>query len=84
MRYKLGVLLAGGAGERLFPLNRDRDKPAVPFAGQYRIIDLRPGVYSVTFTLQGFNTFKRDGIELTTSFTAQVIVKPFLETETFE
>ena len=36
----LGVLLAGGAGERLFPLTRDRAKPAVPFGGQYRIIDI--------------------------------------------
>jgi len=40
MRDTLGVLLAGGAGERLFPLTRDRAKPAVPFAGQYRIIDI--------------------------------------------
>src|SRR6202045_369264 len=40
MRETLGVLLAGGAGERLFPLTRDRAKPAVPFAGQYRIIDI--------------------------------------------
>ncbi len=40
MRNVLGVLLAGGAGERLFPLTRDRAKPAVPFAGQYRIIDI--------------------------------------------
>jgi glucose-1-phosphate adenylyltransferase len=40
MRDTLGVLLAGGAGERLSPLTRDRAKPAVPFAGQYRIIDI--------------------------------------------
>src|SRR6202161_3606031 len=40
MRDTLGVLLAGGAGERLFPLTRDRAKPAVPFAGTYRIIDI--------------------------------------------
>lgn len=40
--------------------------------GQYRIVDLRPGVYSVTFTLTGFSTFVRDGIELTGSFTATV------------
>jgi hypothetical protein len=33
--------------------------------GQYRIIDLRPGTYTVTATLQGFNTVKRDGIEVT-------------------
>jgi glucose-1-phosphate adenylyltransferase len=40
MKETLGVLLAGGAGERLFPLTRDRAKPAVPFGGQYRIIDI--------------------------------------------
>ncbi len=40
MKDTLGVLLAGGAGERLSPLTRDRAKPAVPFAGQYRIIDI--------------------------------------------
>jgi glucose-1-phosphate adenylyltransferase len=40
MKDTLGVLLAGGAGERLFPLTRDRAKPAVPFAGNYRIIDI--------------------------------------------
>jgi glucose-1-phosphate adenylyltransferase len=40
MKDTLGVLLAGGAGERLFPLTRDRAKPAVPFGGQYRIIDV--------------------------------------------
>src|SRR6201996_6633010 len=40
MREALGVLLAGGAGERLYPLTRDRAKPAVPFGGVYRIIDI--------------------------------------------
>lgn len=39
MRDVLAVLLAGGAGERLFPLTRHRAKPAVPFGGVYRIID---------------------------------------------
>ena len=40
--------------------------------GQYRIVDLRPGTYSVTFTLPGFSTYRREGIELTTGFTATV------------
>lgn len=35
----LTLILAGGAGERLYPLTRDRAKPAVPFGGMYRIID---------------------------------------------
>ena len=37
--------------------------------GQYKVVDLRPGVYVITFTLPGFQTFKRDGLELPSSFT---------------
>jgi glucose-1-phosphate adenylyltransferase len=40
VRNTLVMLLAGGQGERLYPLTKDRAKPAVPFAGVYRIIDL--------------------------------------------
>lgn len=40
MRNAIGVLLAGGQGERLWPLTRDRAKPAVPFGGVYRIVDI--------------------------------------------
>jgi len=40
--------------------------------GQYKIIDLRPGIYTVTFTLLGFSTVKREGIELSAGFTATV------------
>lgn len=43
--------------------------------GRYRIIDLRPGVYTVTFTLSGFSTFVREGIELNAGFTAAVNVE---------
>jgi glucose-1-phosphate adenylyltransferase len=38
-RNILTMILAGGMGERLYPLTRDRAKPAVPFGGRYRIID---------------------------------------------
>lgn len=40
--------------------------------GSYRIVSLPPGTYTVTFTLSGFRTFRREGIELTTGFTAPV------------
>src|SRR5437879_10182611 len=49
----LGIVLAGGKGTRLYPLTRERAKPAVPFGGKYRIIDfvlsnfINSGVYSV-------------------------------------
>ena len=41
-------------------------------AGQFRIVDLRPGTYAVVFTLTGFSTVRREGIELTTNFTASI------------
>src|SRR5206468_8492424 len=41
-------------------------------SGQYKIVELRPGPYTVTFTLAGFSAIKREGIELTSSFTATV------------
>ena len=54
--------------------------------GQYSVIDLLPGTYRVTFTLPGFTTFIRDGIELTSGFTAtidaQMIVGAIEETIT--
>lgn len=40
--------------------------------GQYTIVDLRPGVYGLSFTLPGFSVFKRDGIELPANFTATI------------
>ncbi len=40
--------------------------------GRYNIVDLRPGTYSVTFSLEGFSTVKRDGVELPSGFTATI------------
>ena len=40
MNRALAVILGGGAGTRLFPLTRDRAKPAVPLAGKYRLVDV--------------------------------------------
>mgnify|MGYP006303190219 CR=1 FL=1 len=39
LRDTVTMILAGGQGERLYPLTRDRAKPAVPFAGDFRLID---------------------------------------------
>ena len=39
-RHTLGIIMGGGAGTRLFPLTKDRAKPAVPLAGKYRIVDI--------------------------------------------
>jgi hypothetical protein len=43
--------------------------------GAYQIVDLRPGLYTVTFTLQGFATVKREGLELPSNFTATVNIE---------
>lgn len=43
-------------------------------SGEYQIVDLRPGSYTITFTLPGFKTVRREGIDLSTSFTASVNV----------
>jgi hypothetical protein len=45
---------------------------ATDASGQYRVVDLRPGTYTVTVSLTGFKTVKRDGIELTGTFVATV------------
>ena len=40
MRNVLGVIMGGGRGSRLYPLTKERAKPAVPLAGKYRLIDV--------------------------------------------
>ena len=44
-------------------------------SGRYSVVELRPGTYTVTFTLPGFTSVKREGIELTANFTANVNVQ---------
>jgi glucose-1-phosphate adenylyltransferase len=54
----LSMVMAGGRGERLFPLTMERTKPSVPFGGKYRIIDfalsnfINSGVYSIYVLVQ--------------------------------
>jgi Carboxypeptidase regulatory-like domain len=68
-----GAVLPGVTVEAASPALIEKVRSvATDGSGQYKIVDLRPGTYSVTFTLAGFNTFRRDGIELAGSFTATV------------
>jgi hypothetical protein len=68
-----GAVLPGVSVEASSPALIEKVRTVTTDAeGNYRIVDLRPGTYSVTFTLQGFKTVKREGIELTTGFTAAV------------
>ena len=68
-----GAVLPGVTVEAASPALIEKVRSVVTDGtGQYKVVDLRPGTYSVTFTLPGFNTLKRDGIELAGSFTATV------------
>jgi hypothetical protein len=68
-----GAVLPGVTVEAASPALIEKVRTAVSDGnGVYRIEDLRPGTYSVTFTLPGFKTYKREGIVLTGSFTASV------------
>ncbi|MBM4262047.1 MAG: hypothetical protein FJ145_11545 [Deltaproteobacteria bacterium] len=62
----LGIILAGGRGERLFPLTEHRAKPAVPFGGRYRIID---------FVLSNFVNSGILSIYVMTQFKAQSLLE---------
>src|SRR5687768_2358957 len=68
-----GAVLPGVTVEAASPVLIEKVRSVVSDdAGQYRIVDLRPGIYTVTFTLPGFNRVQRDGIELTGDFVATV------------
>ena len=68
-----GGVLPGVTVEAASPVLIEKVRSVVTDAtGQYRIVDLRPGTYSVTFTLPGFSTVKREGIELSGTFVATV------------
>jgi hypothetical protein len=68
-----GAVLPGVTVEASSPALIEKTRSAVSDgAGLYRIVDLRPGTYSMTFTLGGFTTVRREGIELTGSFTASI------------
>ena len=73
VRDSSGAVLPGVTVEASSPALIEKVRTVISDGqGQYKIVDLRPGTYTVTFTLTGFSTSKRDGIELTTGFTANV------------
>ncbi|HYR85593.1 MAG TPA: carboxypeptidase regulatory-like domain-containing protein [Terriglobia bacterium] len=73
VRDTSGAVIPGVSIEAASPALIERIRTAVSDEqGRYRINDLRPGLYTVTFTLPGFGTLRREGIEMTTGFTATV------------
>ena len=68
-----GAVLPGVTVEAASPALIEKVRSVVTDgSGQYQIVDLRPGAYAVTFSLAGFSTVKREGIELTGSFSATI------------
>ncbi len=73
VRDPSGAVLPGVTVEASSPVLIEKVRTSVTDgSGLYRIVDLRAGTYTVTFTLPGFSTVKRDGIELTGALTASV------------
>jgi glucose-1-phosphate adenylyltransferase len=80
----LGIVLAGGKGTRLYPLTKERAKPAVPFGGKYRIIDfvlsnfINSGLYSIyvltQFRSQSLLQHLNDGWQMGGLLTDQFII----------
>ena len=68
-----GAVLPGVTVEAASPALIEKSRAVTTDGeGRYNIVDLRPGVYSITFSLEGFSTVKRDGVELPTGFTATI------------
>src|SRR6476661_4478909 len=75
VRDTSGAVLPGVSIEIASDVLIERTRSAVTDAdGQYRIIDLRPGVYVMTLSLEGFQSVRREGLELPANFTATVNV----------
>jgi hypothetical protein len=76
VRDPSGAVLPGVTVEAASPVLIEKVRTVVTDGtGQWRIVDLRAGTYTVTFTLGGFTTVRRDGIELTGSATLAVPVE---------
>ena len=68
-----GAVLPGVTVEAASPALIEKTRSTVSDAnGAYRLTDLRPGIYSLSFALEGFSTVKREGLELPSNFTMTV------------
>jgi len=77
VRDSSGAVLPGVTVEASSPALIEKLRTAVTDgSGQYRIVDLRPGAYTVTFTIPGFSTVKRDNIALSGAFVASINADP--------
>ena len=66
-----GGVLPGVTVEASSPVLIEKTRSAVTDdQGRYTISDLRPGIYTLTFSLEGFNALKRDAVELPSNFTS--------------
>src|SRR5688572_23093288 len=73
VRDTSGAVLPGVTIEASSPVLIEKSRTAVSDdTGRYRIVALNPGTYTVTFTLAGFNTVRREGLELTGSLNATI------------
>src|SRR5437867_3455649 len=73
VRDASGAVLPGVTVEAASPALIEKVRTVITDGeGLYKIVDLRPGTYTVSFSLPGFTTVKREGIQLTGSFTATV------------
>src|ERR1700730_17216290 len=71
-----GAVLPGVTVEASSPVLIEKVRSAVTDErGEYRVVQLIPGTYTVTFTLTGFASFRREGIELPPSFNATVNIQ---------
>ena len=70
-----GAVLPGVTVEAASPALIEKVRTVITDGeGRFNIVDLRPGTYTVTFSMPGFSSFRRDGIELTSGFTATLNV----------
>ncbi len=73
LRDTTGAVLPGATVEVASPALIEKTRSNVTDGqGNYKILELPPGVYTITFTLSGFSTVRREGLELTTGFTANI------------